>query len=208
MTFPLRTLCSTFVSVALLFAASNPAVAKKKKSKKGGGPTTPGEYVDWKGEVDELEILKTFSLSNYQRVVVSDFDSSDTPLPEEDDNSYEPAKEVLSDAVAPFVEGLRKESAMTIVTGAGGSGDLVISGRVEEMDPGSRAARYWGGFGAGSARTRLWIEFTDASSGETLLKMRQERRSGVGVAGGDYVKLMQRNLRAIGKDAALVLGAF
>ncbi len=198
---------SLFVLVALLFASATPTLAKKKKNK-GGNQTEPGKYVDWQDEIDELEIVETFKSADFKRVVVSGFDTSKTPLPEPDDNSYGPAKEVLADAVSSFVEGMRNEGSMTVATGEGGAGDLVISGAVEEMDPGSRAARYWGGFGAGAARTKLWIEVKDGGSGKTLLKMRQERRSGVGMAGGNYVKLMNRNLRAIGKDAAMVLETF
>ncbi len=197
---------SLFVLVALLFASATPTLAKKKK--KGGSSTAPGKYVDWQGEIDELEVVATFKSADFKRVVVSGFDTSKTPLPDADDNSHEPAKEVLANAVSSYVEGLRKDGSMTVATGEGEAGDLVISGAVEEMDPGSRAARYWGGFGAGAARTKLWIEVKDGGSGKTLFTMRQERRSGVGMAGGDYVKLMNRNLRAIGKDTVMVLDAF
>jgi hypothetical protein len=76
------------------------------------------------------------------------------------------------------------------------------------MDPGSQAARYWGGFGAGAARTEVEGEVVDARTGKALLRFRQERRSGVGMFGGDYVKLMQRNLRTIGEDLAGVLRRF
>ena len=46
------------------------------------------------------------------------------------------------------------------------------------------------------------------ATGKVLLKIDQERRSGVGAMGGDYVELMQRNLRAIGEDMALVFSKF
>jgi len=51
-------------------------------------------------------------------------------------------------------------------------------------------------------------ELIDAATGSTLLRFRQERRSGFGVAGGDYVKLMNKNLRTIGKDVAGIFKAF
>lgn len=68
------------------------------------------------------------------------------------------------------------------------------------LDPESR--------GAGAARVVLRLEVSDGGSGRTLLKIKQERRAGVGMGGGDYVKLMNRNLRQIGGDVALVLAAF
>ena len=140
--------------------------------------------------------------------MVGKFDTSKTPLPEEDDNSYTHVKQVLADPVTPFVEGLRKGAGMTVEAGKGGGGTLVVTGVVKEMDPGSRAARYWAGFGAGAARTAVEIVVKDGGSGKTLLKITQERRSGVGMAGGGYTELLNRNLRAIGKDVALVINAF
>jgi len=76
------------------------------------------------------------------------------------------------------------------------------------MDPGSRAARYWAGMGAGAARTGISGEVVDGASGKVPLHFNQERRSGFGVGGGDYVKLMQRTLRQLGGDVALILNAF
>ena len=75
-------------------------------------------------------------------------------------------------------------------------------------DPGSRAARYWAGFGAGAARTKLEGELVDAASGRVLLRFTQERRSGVGLGGGSYVNLLNRNLRAIGEDLGAGLQQF
>ncbi len=200
-----------FTLFTFLLASAEPTLAKekkKKKKKKGNqSSTAPGTYTDWKDEIDKLKIHETFQYSSYSKVVVSGLDTSKTSLPEKDDNTYEPVKEVLKDPVSPFLEGLAKEGVKAS-KGAASSGTLVVSGVVEEMDPGSKAARYWAGFGAGAARTKLVITVKDGGSGKVLLTMTQERRSGVGVAGGNYVKLMQRNLRAIGKDLAMVLTAF
>ena len=205
MSMPTRLVAGIALS-ALVFASATPTFAKRKKGK--AASTAPGKYKDWKDEIDVLEIKKTFESSGYKKLVVGDFDTSDTPLPESDDNTYEPVQEVLADPVSSFIEGFREESGMTVETGEGGADALVVTGSVVQMDPGSRAARYWGGFGAGACRVELLLEIKDGGSGETLFEMRQERRSGVGVGGGNYVNLMNRSLRAIGKDLAFVLDAF
>ncbi|MBV9493254.1 MAG: DUF4410 domain-containing protein, partial [Acidobacteria bacterium] len=85
---------------------------------------------------------------------------------------------------------------------------LIIRGKVTEMDPGSRAARYWAGFGAGAARSEIEGEVIDAATGETLLRFTQQRRSGVGVYGGNYQDLMKRNLNTIGEDVGAMLRVF
>lgn len=202
-----RALPRLFLILALVPLLALPAAARKPK----GASTEPGKYTDWKDEIDELEIVETFKLSDYTQVAVEAFDAENTPLPEKDDNTYGPVKAVLVDAAGPFAQGLAGGLGGKIdVTRASGKEGkaLLVRARVEEMDPGSRAARYWAGFGAGAARAKLVGEVVDAASGKVLLRFTQERRSGVGVAGGNYVELMNRNLVTIGEDVALILNAF
>jgi hypothetical protein len=121
-------------------------------------------------------------------------------------------KAVLASPARAFVDGLREDAptSFSISEGSGGKGSdtLIVRAKVVEMDPGSRAARYWAGFGAGAARAKVDVQLIDAKSGKVLLKFEQERRSGVGAAGGDYESLMNRNLSAIGKDLAFILKSF
>jgi hypothetical protein len=198
------------IALALaLLAFPGAAFAKDKKP----APTNPGKYTEWGGEIDELEVVAPFRLAEYSHIAVEPFDNSATPLPDADDNSYAPAKAVLAKAANSFTEGLSESLSkpQAAVTGAGkeaGPGTLVVRGKVTTMDPGSKAARYWGGFGAGAARTEISGEVVDGASGKVLLRFLQERRSGWGLFGGDYEKLMNRNLRAIGEDLAGVLTHF
>lgn len=191
--------------VLSLLMTAGPSSAKKKKK---DAPTEPGTYSEWQEDIDQLEIVQTFKLADYKTIHVDAFDSSKTELPEEDDNTYAPVKEVLADPEPSFIEGLSdKLSGIDVQEGTGKDG-LVITATIVKMNPGSRAARYWGGFGAGAAGTGLEIVVKDGKSGNVLLRIHQERRSGFGVGGGNYVKLMQRNLREVGEDVALVLSAF
>ncbi|HKH48114.1 MAG TPA: DUF4410 domain-containing protein [Thermoanaerobaculia bacterium] len=194
------------LALLLLAAVAMPAAARKAK----GSSTAPGTYTDWKDEIDELEIVETFKLSDYAQVTVEPFDTKDVPLPEEDDNTYQPVKAVLADPTGPFVQGLSGAlGGIDVSRDAPGDGKaLLVRARVDEMDPGSRAARYWAGFGAGATRTTLIGEVVDTESGKVLLRFTQARRSGVGAGGGNYIELMNRNLLAIGEDVALILDAF
>ena len=199
---------NTFIALGLmglLLATAAPTVAKKNKNK--GASTAPGEYSAWGGEIDELKIVKTFQRADFGKVVVADFDTSKTPLPDADDNAHAPVKDVLGAAEGSLVKGLQK-GGVQAERGSGGAGSLVVKTTVVEMDPGSRAARYWGGFGAGAARVVLEIAVFDGGSNAKLLEIKQERRSGVGVGGGKYDKLLHRSLRQIGEDVAMVLEAF
>ena len=205
----MRRLTAAVLTLGLLVTLVASAEARKRK-----GPTTaPGRYTDWDDEIDKLEIVETFKLADYQRVAIEPFDTSETPLPDADDNTYAPVKQVLAAPVPPFASGLQEEveGVKVVLADKGadaGAGTLLIRGKVLQMDPGSQAARYWAGFGAGAARTEIVAELVDGASGKVLLRFTQERRSGVGAFGGDYVELLERNLYAIGEDAALILNAF
>jgi len=202
----MRTFPCALVFLALLAFLSLPAMAAKKAA-----PTDPGRYTDWGEEIDVLEIKESFKLADYTKVVVEPFDTADTPLPEKDDNTYEPVRLVLQEPARPFTQGLSEEIGGKIQVSEGSAAEgetLIVRTRLVTMDPGSRAARYWASFGAGAARTEISGEVVEGASGKVLLHFTQERRSGFGVGGGDYVKLMQRTLRQLGGDVALILNAF
>lgn len=200
----------TLFSLAVLVLATGPLAARTRKS-----PTDPGTYRDWKDEIDRVEILEPFRLDDYDLVVVEPLDGSKTELPEPDDNAFAPVKSALAHATSPYVAGLddRIGARIEIVEASRdevepGKRKLILRGRIEKMDPGSQAARYWVGFGAGAARTEISGELFDPESGKVLVKFNQERRSGVGEFGGDYEELMDRNLAQIGGDVAFLLAAF
>lgn len=197
------------VLLMLIVAMAVPLFARGKKSTPA--TTEPGKYSNWGPDIDELEILKTFKFADYKNVVVEPFDTSGVQLPEKSDNTYEPVTKVLASATEGFVQGLRGsvEPKVSIENNPGkAAGTLLIRGKVVAMDPGSKAARYWAGFGAGAAKAKIEGEIVDAKTHQVLAKFTQERRSGVGMMGGDYQELMQRNLNAIGEDVANILKAF
>ena len=203
----MKTYLRLVLALLILAAPGSAAFAKKKPA-----PTAPGKYTEWDGEIDELEIVQSFKLADYDRVVVEPFDTSATPLPEEKDNTYAPVKNVLARVTPPFVEGLAGELSKPAEVGEKGKkaepGTLLVHGKVLNMDPGSKAARYWAGYGAGAARTEIEGDVTDVRTGKVLLRFHQERRSGWGTFGGDYEKLMDRSLHQIGEDLAGVLKHF
>ena len=193
--------------LALIIAAA-PLYARDKKAT---ASTEPGKYKEWGPDIDEIEIVKTFKFADYSKIVVVPFDTSEVKLPEKDDNTYEPVQTVLASATEGFIQGLRGgvEAKVTMDEKPKKASDtLVIRGKVLEMAPGSKAKRYFAGFGAGAARAKIDAELVDSKTGAVLARFTQERRSGVGMMGGDYQELMQRNLNAIGKDVSNLLKAF
>ena len=172
------------------------------------GATTPGTYQDWDGDIDEVTILQTFNASSYASIAVESFDTAGVPLPKPSDNTYEAVRRALGAVKPAFMEGLAQKAQRKIGANAGGGRTLVIRARLTKLDPGSQAARYWAGFGAGAVKIQMTGEILDASSKKTLVRFRQERRSGFGVFGGGYEELFRRTARQIGEDVAGLLNAF
>lgn len=175
------------------------------------GKPQAGQFKDWH-DVDEVTIVQPFQLASYKRVVVAPLNTSEATLPDAKDNSYAAVKAALANSAEPFVAGLRDKlgrTNMEVTPGkGGGAGTLVIRARITKSDPGSQAARYFGGFGAGAAKVGVSGEIIDGGSGKTLLRFAQERRSGVGMFGGGYRELLDRSLKQIGGDVAGLLRAF
>jgi hypothetical protein len=72
------------------------------------------------------------------------------------------------------------------------------------MDPGSRAKRYFVGYGAG--KSGVMVEGKVRSSDGTVLATFEQRRVGViGVAGGDSMDKLTGDTKAIGEDLAKFL---
>ena len=175
-----------------------------------GGAQKAGSYKDWH-DVDQVTIVQPFQLGNYQRVVVLPLETSGATLPDSKDNTYAAVKATLASSAQPFSDGLRNKlgGKMEVAVGrAGGANALLVRAKITKSDPGSQAARYFAGFGAGAAKVAVAGEIVDGRSGKTLVRFEQERRSGVGAFGGGYRELLDRSLRQIGGDVAGLLRAF
>ena len=61
---------------------------------------------------------------------------------------------------------------------------LLLRARIAKFNPGSQAARYWGGLSAGAAIVEI-TEDVDERTNAVLITFRQERRSSLGVLGGE-----------------------
>lgn len=198
-----------FLSMTILLAMAAPSFARGKKA----ASTEPGTYKEWGPDIDELEIVKKFHLADYKNIVVEPVKTADVKMPDKDDNAYKPVVNVLTDATDTLVSGFNRNSdvpqhASVSEKSRKAPDTLVIRAKILEINPGSRAARYFAGFGAGAAGAKLEGEIVDGRTGEVLAKFTQERRSGTGSAGGGYEDLLNRDIRAIGEDIARMLKEF
>ncbi len=169
-------------------------------------PTAPGTYRDW-NDVDEVTILQPFHAAAYRNIAVESFDSSSIRLPDANDNTYEAVRSALRMMKPAFIDGVEKKARRKASAG-GGVGTLIIRARLTKLDPGSQAARYWAGFGAGAVKIAITGEIVDGSTQKILLRFVQERRSAFGAFGGGYGALFERTARQLGGDVAGIINAF
>jgi hypothetical protein len=210
-----------------LLTLSGPVLAHTRPS-----PTAPGEYRNWGGSIDKLEIVAPFRLASYHQVVVEPLDTSATPLPNAGDAAYKPVQEILAQATSPFVFGLKELLPKVPAQVQGpevspGPGALVVRCKLLTLNPGTRAPRY-----ASNDPDRpsavIAGEVVDGGTGKTLLRFRQERRFGSGAeldfghnpqghvrvnlqplpASEAYKRDMGINLRLIGQDLGDILRSF
>jgi hypothetical protein len=84
------------------------------------------------------------------------------------------------------------------------AGALVVEGKFVELNPGSRAKRYFAGFGAGKSSVKVVGSVKD-STGRTLATFDQRRIGAMGLGGGDSLGKMMSDARSIGEDIAKFL---
>ena len=84
------------------------------------------------------------------------------------------------------------------------AGALVVEGKFLTIDPGSRAKRYFAGFGAGKSSVEVAGVVKDAT-GRTLATFAQRRIGSMGMGGGDSLGKLMADSRSIGEDIAKFL---
>jgi hypothetical protein len=176
-----------------------------------GDDPKPGVHEDWNG-LDKVVINEVFHLSDYSLVQVLPFDTKGTPLPDKGDNTYEPVVEALQMFSARVVHKMQEalevkvEAAESAADPAEAKAEtLIVRGRVTEMNPGSHAARFWGGFGAGHTRVAIECEVVDAQTGKVLVRMTHARASS---GTKSYERILRGDTRDLGEDVAKLLKQF
>lgn len=79
-----------------------------------------------------------------------------------------------------------KQVANTGETVTEGAGPTVrLTGTITKYKPGSRAKRYFIGFGAGATKVNARLKFVDAATGEVLFEKDVDGKVWIGLFGGD-----------------------
>ncbi len=165
--------------MVFFIALSIPAYGKNDSN-------APGLYKNWNLTVDNLEILQSFKISDYSKIIILPLDTLAVLIPT--DNTREPVEIVLSRINQIFIRGLKKgiEDKLNVDLvkkedetnpDISKAGVLMIKAKVTEMNPGSFALRFWIRFGAGKTRVEMEGEVSDPNTKKTLLKFKHARVS-------------------------------
>jgi len=168
-----------------------------------------------KGVLDEIH-LKVERIAGGVPVVIRKFGTENADLgtaakgSESQVRAVQEIKEMAPDLLTKQIESSLKEEG--IFPDVLGQGDapvspkaLIIEGRFVLIDPGSRAKRYFAGFGAGKSGIGVEGKVLNAA-GEVLAEFKHRKHSGIGIAGGDYFKFLSDDTKDVGKDIAKFMG--
>ena len=200
------------IRLCSLLALSVPGLFAGCATDKPALPTQyPSAAKDWHG-MDSVDFERPWRLDNFARLVVEPLAANDTKLPPKDENTYEPVAAIIRKADTLYTNGISRglhgKIGMMTTKPDPAEKALLLRGKLAEVNPGSQAARYWAGFGAGAASVRITGEVVDAKSGDVLLKFNQLRAGAVGAFGGSYDGLLTDCIVSIGRDVGRMLGYF
>jgi len=205
------------MSIAIAFVLTCTSFAAQAASDK------PVKKIE-EGLLDSIELyVATLPAPAERTVIVKPFTSEKAELgtgsKEGDDNKAQgQAQRLQTEGPQKLAEALvatlKEEGSFKAASVAGGdpaSADagatLIIEGEFTELDPGSRAKRYFVGFGAGKAAVAVSGTVKD-EKGTLLATFKQRRVATMGAAGGDSVKKMTDDCKSIGEDIAKFLSAW
>jgi len=159
-----------------------------------------------KAGLDEVRLYAA-QLPSAQRIVMQLFSATDSDLKEgekkdETKTMQADGPRMLADR---FVAKLKELGPFGEVTSSGDgvipADALVVDGKFVELDPGSRAKRYFVGMGSG--KSAVAVEGSIKTADGTVLATFRQRRLGVmGIAGGDSLGKLTGDTRSIGEDIA------
>lgn len=124
------------------------------------------------------------NLSKYKSVKITYF--GERLLPQQTEFSY-----------APFIKRFNLDFSGSFRIPKKDSRGLRVEGAIVECDPGSRAARMWGGFGAGKAACGVVCEVYEPGAKRPVIRIYTRDTGSGGVWGGDSASMLNHILSVL-----------
>ena len=150
-------------------------------------------------DAGRVGIVPGFSVKTYHVIVVDTVLVGPGEVKDEDDTRL--AGEMSAYLRAQLVVKLRADSTFSEVIDGSviaeppvGDGVLLLQGEISRLTEGSRALRYWVGFGAGATKAQIETRFLDSQSREVRMITADRRAAGVGIFGGDSRQFLYESM--------------
>jgi len=165
------------------------------------------------GLLDEIKLYAD-KLPSSGRIVIRSFSATDADIvegekKEETKTMQADGPRMLSEHFISKLKELKSFADVSALESAAAapSDALLVEGKFTELDPGSRAKRYFGGFGAG--KSAVTIVGSVKSADGTVLATFQHRRIGtMGAFGGDSLGKLAADTKSLGEDVAKFVDAW
>ena len=155
-------------------------------------------------------ISSGFDLKTYQLIAIDRFAVADPEVKDEEDKKLATTMPVLLQS--ELVRQLRATGLFGKVVNLsetefkpGSERALRLEGTITRLAPGSRALRYWVGFGAGRSKAQAEMRFVDAQSGQVVMVTADRRVAAYGVFGGDSEDHLKESFGDMARDLAKFL---
>lgn len=150
-----------------------------------------------------------FSLGKYELLVVEPFKvdhiEAKGDISPQDMQGYLHLKLLQQLQEAGVFKQILEGPASKVGQAAGSGKALILRGVITELDPGSRALRYFVGFGAGATKAQIETQFVDRDANRVVLATADRRAAAFGVFGGDSRQYLTESLDEMAKGLARFL---
>jgi hypothetical protein len=201
----------TWISTGVM-AQDKPSPASDTGTSTVSTQATPATFISFKNYPDSAFNVKEYTngmqkgghnlliwrdpavnLSQFNSVKIMEFDGR--LLPQQNVFSYDPYIALFNSVFRSSLKLPQKESPDA----------LLVEGAVVECNPGSRAARYWVGFGAGKAGCAVVCEVYEPGKPNPCVRIYARDTGSMGTFGGDSVRMLNHILSELGVRVATTL---
>ena len=161
------------------------------------------------GILDEVKLY--VDKPSAKRVVIRPFSATDSDIvngekKDETKTMQADGPRLLAERFVARLKEIGPLVDVSVATGSEPADALIVEGQFIELDPGSRAKRYFAGFGAGKSAVAVRGAILSAD-GTTIATFEQRRVGVMGAFGGDSLGKMTSDAKSIGEDIAEFLNA-
>ncbi len=184
------------------------------------GQVPPGKPITTvnNGLLDEIRLYGAIPPAQSTGIGIRPFSATDADLaeggqtgelPKETKDLQERGPRLLQTQLVATLKDQAAFSAVSALTADAPppAGALVVEGKFTLLDPGSRAKRYFVGFGAGKSGVQV-AGSVKGADGKIIATFVHKRIGVMGVYGGDSTGKLQSDAASIGEDIAKFLSAW